>query len=77
MVDVMSVAEAAAELGVTERRIRALCGQGRIEGARRPGRDWVIPRPVRIRPGRRGPKGLAERGGGAKEQDSEGMGVLL
>ena len=39
--------EAAAELGVSESRIRQLCIAGRIVGAYKQGRDWVMPRPVR------------------------------
>ncbi len=36
-----SVKEASAELGISERRIRQLLAQGRIEG-KRLGRDWVV-----------------------------------
>ncbi len=35
--------EAAERWGIGERRVRAMCTQGRIEGADRVGRLWVIP----------------------------------
>jgi hypothetical protein len=31
-------------LGVTVRYVTRLCEQERVEGAHKPGRDWVIPR---------------------------------
>ena len=43
----LSAEEAAAKLGVIERRVRALCKQRRIPGARRSrsgkGRGWLVP----------------------------------
>lgn len=59
--EIATVAEAAAELGVSERRVRTLCSEGRIIGARRVGRDWVIPRPIRVLPGERGPRATWEK----------------
>ena len=60
-----TVAQVAAELGVIPARVRALCGQGRIIGARRePGcRPWIIPAQlqscgtyeVQVTPATRGP----------------------
>ena len=47
----MTVAELAAELGVSVRRARALCAAGRIEGAQKLGRDWIIRTPWRMTPG--------------------------
>jgi excisionase family DNA binding protein len=41
--ELLTVAEAAARAGVTAQRVRLLCKQGRIPGARRFGRDWLIP----------------------------------
>ncbi|MCY4653868.1 MAG: type II toxin-antitoxin system HicB family antitoxin [Dehalococcoidia bacterium] len=38
--------EAAAELGVSDARVRQLCLSGLIVGAERRGRDWMIPSPV-------------------------------
>jgi len=58
--EIATVAEAAAELGVSERRVRVLCAEGRIVGARRIGRDWVIPRPIRVVPAAKGPRGRWE-----------------
>ena len=43
MSDMMLVKEAATLWGVTERRITSLCKEGKIEGARKEGRSWVIP----------------------------------
>ena len=55
----MTAAEAAA-LGVSRNRVRDLCAQGRIVGARHVRRGyrwtWRIPDPIVIRPGPRGPK---------------------
>ena len=48
--DYATLAEAAAELGLEESWVRRLCAAGRIEGAFKLGRDWLIPRPiVRVR----------------------------
>jgi hypothetical protein len=40
-----SVPTAAAQLGVSERRLRILCAAGRVQGAQKIGRDWLIPSP--------------------------------
>jgi hypothetical protein len=48
-------AAAAALLGVTPRRVQALCAQGRIRGAKKIGRDWMLPDQPRISAGTRGP----------------------
>lgn len=39
----ITVKEAANKWGLTERRIQVLCREGRIEGAKKFGRDWAIP----------------------------------
>ena len=39
--------QAADELGVTPARVRQLLAEQRIIGAIKPGRDWLIPSPVR------------------------------
>lgn len=39
----MTIKQAAAEWGVTPRRVQVLCVEGRIEGAMKFGRDWAIP----------------------------------
>jgi excisionase family DNA binding protein len=51
----ISTGEAAIKLGVSKRRIQILCEQGRIKGARRIGRAWVVPATIRIEPADRGP----------------------
>ena len=38
-----TVKEAAMLWGITERRVTVLCKEGRIEGAYKKGRSWVIP----------------------------------
>ena len=43
MKEVMTVKEAAALWGITERRVTVLCKEGRIEGAYKNGRSWAIP----------------------------------
>jgi excisionase family DNA binding protein len=54
----ISVPTAASVLGVSERRLRILCAQGRVQGATKVGRDWLIPKPIvvapaaRVRPGK-------------------------
>jgi hypothetical protein len=57
----ISTAEAAGRLGVTDARIRTLCGQRRIAGARRVGRQWFVPEQFVVTPGARGPKPKAKR----------------
>jgi len=52
----VTVSQAAEELGVKPVRVRQLCQQGRIKGAEKLGWAWVIPQPVEIIPGTRGPK---------------------
>lgn len=55
------VREAAARLGVSERRVRQLALDGRIRGATKTGAEWLIPTPVELIPGRRGSAGVAGR----------------
>jgi len=39
----LTTREAAAALGVTPRRVVQLIAEGRIRGAERRGRDWLVP----------------------------------
>ena len=48
-------AEAAQRLGVSLRRMQALCAARRVPGARLIGRNWMIPEDATITPGKRGP----------------------
>ena len=57
----VTVREAAVRLGVSERRVRKLARDGRVRGATKAGADWLIPTPVEVTPGRRGPAGVAGR----------------
>ena len=56
----VTVREAAIRLGVSERRVRKLARDGRVRGATKAGAEWLIPTPVELIPGRRGPVGVAE-----------------
>ena len=56
---VLSSKQAAATLGISQRRIQQLLGDGRIEGAQRVGSTWIVPSPVKVIPGTRGPIGVA------------------
>jgi hypothetical protein len=53
--DLLTSAEFAALKRVSARRIRALAVSGRIPGARKRGRDWLIPARADIDAGTRGP----------------------
>ncbi len=55
----LTTREAAQELGVTQGRLRHLLAGNRVKGARRVARDWMIPAPVQLVPGQRGPVGVA------------------
>ena len=57
----VTVREAAIRLGVSERRVRKLARDGRLVGAVKAGAEWLIPTPVKVIPGRRGPVGVAGR----------------
>ena len=57
----VTVKEAAVRLGVSERRVRKLARDGRVRGATKTGAEWLIPTPVEVTPGRRGPVGVARR----------------
>ena len=57
----VTVREAATRLGVSERRVRQLARDGRVRGATKTGAEWLIPTPVELTPGRRGPIGVAGR----------------
>ena len=43
-VKLMTTNEAASQWGITMRRVQVLCENGRVEGAVRMGRTWIIPR---------------------------------
>jgi hypothetical protein len=43
MTNTMTVADAAQRWGISERRIAVLCKEGRIKGAYKQGKSWVIP----------------------------------
>ena len=61
----VTVKETATRLGVSERRVCQLARNGRVRGAIKVGAEWLIPTPVEMTPGRRGPIGVAGRGGEA------------
>ena len=41
--DFMTISQAAEKWGITVRRAQVLCSEGRIDGAFRIGRAWIIP----------------------------------
>ena len=41
--DYLKIDEVAAKWGISPRRLQTLCAQGKIEGATRFGRAWMIP----------------------------------
>ncbi len=51
--DYITTAEAAQVLGLDVKRIARLCKSGAIEGARKFGRDWMIPTPIKRKPVKR------------------------
>ena len=57
----VTVSQAAARLGVSDRRVRQLAREGRVRGAAKVGHEWLIPTPVEVIPGNRGPAGVAGR----------------
>ena len=62
----VTVRQAAVRLGVSERRVRQLAREGRVRGATKTGSEWLIPAPVEVIPGKRGPIGVAGRDSAAK-----------
>lgn len=58
----VTVNRAAVELGVSDGRVRQLAREGRVRGAVKAGHEWLIPTPIKLVPGRRGPVGVAKRG---------------
>ena len=61
----VTVSQAATRLGVSDRRMRQLARDGRVRGATKTGAEWLIPTPVEVIPGKRGPVGVGGRGGPA------------
>jgi hypothetical protein len=52
----VSAIDAAAKLGVTPERLRALCRQRRVKGARNIVGRWFVPEEFVVTPGKRGPR---------------------
>ncbi len=57
----VTVRQAATRLGISDRRLRQLARVGRVRGASKSGHEWLIPTPVEVLPGSRGPAGVAGR----------------
>ena len=57
----VTIKQAAIRLGISERRVRQLACDGRVRGATKTRAEWLIPTPVQVVPGRRGPIGIAGR----------------
>lgn len=49
----ISVTQAAKALDLDRSRIKVLCAQGRIKGASKVGKVWVIPSPPKVLPVKR------------------------
>lgn len=62
----VTVRQAAVRLGVSECRVRKLARDGRVLGAMKAGAEWLIPTPIEMTPGRRGPAGVASHIGEAE-----------
>lgn len=43
----MTVKQAAEKWGISDRRVRILCAEGKVSGAAREGRGWMIPADAR------------------------------
>ena len=56
----ISSKEASERLGISRRRIQQLLSEGRIRGARLVGHSWIIPTPIKLVRGKRGPSGVAD-----------------
>ncbi|MGH8469366.1 MAG: helix-turn-helix domain-containing protein [Gammaproteobacteria bacterium] len=50
MDNLLTVPEAAQRLGVTRQWVLALCAQGRVRGAKKIGRQWLIPAGAKVDP---------------------------
>ena len=56
----MTIKEAAAAWGITERRVNALCKAGRISSAYKEGRQWFIPDSTQKPMDKRGHRSVVE-----------------
>ena len=56
------IATAAARLKISAERVRVLCRERRIPGARLVGRTWFVPEDAVVMPGRRGPALTSAKG---------------
>jgi hypothetical protein len=59
--ELISTQDAAAALGVSKQRLRELARQGRVLGATKVERDWVIPSPPVVLPPSRPPGYLGQQ----------------
>ena len=62
MPSLLTATEAAREIGISPVWLRLLCQQGRVAGAKKFGKVWTIPSPVRVLQGP--PLGRPSRGEG-------------
>ena len=63
MKTILPVAKFAARIGVSPARVRQLCAVGRVAGARKVGKIWVVPADARIIPERYNPPHLPRDAG--------------
>ena len=73
----LTIREFAGRLNVTERRARVLAASGRVAGAVKIGRDWLIPASARVAPGTRGPQLSGSGRGGRVVLAAHGAALAL
>ncbi len=61
MEELVTAKEYAKMIGTSVRIVQRLCDQERIPGAKKYGRDWLIPADARPIPGKKGPRAEWER----------------
>jgi len=55
MAKLIAASEAAAKLGISSERLRVLCRERRVSGARCIAGRWFVPERIIVTPGARGP----------------------
>ena len=55
----VTAAMAARDLDISPQRMRRLIREGRVRGAQKVDGTWLIPTPIKVLPGKRGPVGVA------------------
>lgn len=74
--EVVTVAEAAKQFGVSERRVRALLLSGRLKGEKNEAGHWLVLFPYTVQMGRRGPALFAGKAGKADVSRAKHAGTV-